>query len=112
MNPTARFRQFLERYAAKDLPAIASLLAPQATLRDWNVSVRGRDAVLAETQKNFEAARTIGIEVLRLHDAGSSVAGELRIVVDGEIELYAIDILDFDASGQVTAIRAYKGRGD
>lgn len=111
MGNRERFLHFLDCYARKDLQSIADLLEPDAALRDWNVSVRGAEAVLAETCRNFEADR-IEITVLRLHEAGDTVAGELRIVVDAEIELHVIDVIDFSTRGKVAAIRAYKGRGD
>jgi steroid delta-isomerase len=47
-----------------------------------------------------------------LYESASSIAGELRILVDDTIELFVVDALDFDAHGQITAIRAFLGRGD
>lgn len=108
----ARFLDYLRRYEAKDLDGIAAMLAQDVTLRDWNLSVKGRQAAVDETRKNFESARSIRIEVLRLLEGERSVAGELRIVVDGNIELFVVDVLDFDVEGRITAIRAYLGRGD
>jgi len=108
----ARFLDYLHRYEAKDLDGIAAMLAQDVTLRDWNLSVKGRQAAVDETRKNFESARSIRIEVLRLLEGERSVAGELRIVVDGNIELFVVDVLDFDVEGRITAIRAYLGRGD
>jgi hypothetical protein len=37
------------------------------------------------------------------------VAGELRIVVDEAIELYVVDVIEFDDRARVTAIRSYCG---
>lgn len=107
-----RFVDYLRRYAAKDLDGIAAMFSEDVTLRDWNLSVRGRDAAIAETRKNFESSTSIHIEVLRVLENANSVAGELRIVVDGHIELFVVDVLDFDSEGRITAIRAFLGRGD
>lgn len=112
MSPGDCFLHYLACYARKDLPGISRLLADDVALRDWNLSVRGRAAVEAETRRNFEQSTSIEIEVLRLHEGESSVAGELRIVVDGTIELWVVDVLEFDADGRIRAIRAYKGRAD
>ena len=112
MSLQATFIDYLRRYEAEDLDGIAAMLAPEATLRDWNLSVKGRDAAIAETRKNFESAASIRINVLRVLEGDRSVAGELRIVVDGHIELFVVDVIAFDAAAQVTAIRSYKGRGD
>jgi len=40
------------------------------------------------------------------------VAGELRIVIDGTVELHVVDALTFAVDGRIQAIRAYRGRGD
>lgn len=112
MNHQDRFLRFLAHYAAMDLPAILDTLAPEVTLRDWNLTVRGRDGVEAFLRQNFADADTLAIEVLALHESADSVAGELRILVDGCIELFAVDVIQFDADGRIRAIRSYKGRGD
>ena len=112
MNHRDRFLHFLDRYAAKDLPALLATLAPEVMLRDWNVAVRGRDRVRAFLQQNFADADTLSIEVLALYENADGVAGELRILVDGCIELFVVDVIEFDAGGMIRSIRSYKGRGD
>jgi steroid delta-isomerase len=110
-DPTATAQRYLAAYAAKDLTAIEPLLAPTVWLRDWHHRVDGKSAVLDETQANFDAASSLGIELLQLHAGAASVAAELRIVVGGEIELFVVDIFEFDAQGRICALRAYKGIG-
>lgn len=112
MSNLERFVAYLNAYARKDLAAIAAMFSPEITLRDWKLAVSGRDAAVAETRKNFDAAQTLVIEVLALHESGGSVAGELRIVVDGRIELHVVDVVDFAPDGRIQALRAYLGRGD
>lgn len=104
----ARLRDYLEAYSAKDIDAIAAMLTVDVRLQDWNLSVQGKEAVLAETRKNFAAAQSIAIEVLHVFPGTGSAAAELRIVVDGSIVLEVVDVLRFDPSGLITAIRAYK----
>ncbi len=112
MSLTLSFLNYLESYAAKDLGAIAAMFADDISLRDWKIRVVGKDAALRETQHNFDSVSSLSIEPLRLYEGANSVAGELRIVIDGQIELYVVDTLDFDTAGKITAIRAYLGRGD
>lgn len=102
-------RLFLEAYAAKDLETIAGLVAERVLLRDWNLEVRGRDAFLAETQRNFDGADSLAVDVLHLHATERSVAAELLITVDSRIRLRVVDVFDVDAAGLVTAVRSYKG---
>lgn len=107
-----RFLHFLDRYAAKDLPALMATLSPEVKLRDWNVSVRGCHGVEQFLRQNFRDANTLSIDVLAIHESANCVAGELRIVVNGCIELFAIDVIEFDAEGGIRSIRSYQGRGD
>lgn len=112
MDLRARFLAYLDAYARKDLDTISAMLAPDATLRDWNVAVRGKRAVETATLKNFRDANTIDIEVLHVYESAGAVAGELRIVVDGLVELFVVDVIEFDAAGRAVAIRSYQGRGE
>jgi steroid delta-isomerase len=102
-------RRFLTAYAAKDLQMIAGVVDDDVLLRDWNIEVRGRDAFLAETRRNFDEADSIAIDILHLHATDHSVAAEVLITVDGSVRLRVVDVFDIDSSGHVTAVRSYKG---
>ncbi len=112
MTNRERFLAYLRAYESMDIARVAALLTDDVSLRDWKIAVRGKAAAVAETKANFDASRSIAIEPLRLYEGEASVAGELRILVDGHIELFVVDVLDFDAMGRITAIRAFLGRGD
>jgi hypothetical protein len=112
MTNTERFLSYLRHYETKNLKKISEMLADDITLRDWKIFVRGKAAVLEETRSNFDAAKSIQIQPLHLYQATSSIAGELKIVVDGSTELFVVDVLDFDSEGQIKSIRAFLGRGD
>ncbi len=112
MSNRQRCLDYLRCYAQKDLVAITAMFAEDVSLRDWNIAVRGKAAVLAETARNFADARSIEIHPLGIFENQDSVAAELRIVVDGSIELHVVDVIDFDADGKIRGIRAYLGRAD
>lgn len=112
VSNTQLFQTYLQHYANKDLEAISAMFAPDIHLRDWNVLVYGKEAVVHETAKNFADAESIAIEIKAMYQNTHTVAGELRIVVNQNIELFVVDVLEFDAEGQIKAIRSYKGRGD
>lgn len=105
------FLAYLQAYSDKRLDRISAMFADDIVLRDWNLGVSGKAAALAETAKNFSAADTIAIEVLAIHESADSVAGELRILVDGSVELHVVDVLGFDGEGRISSIRAYLGKG-
>lgn len=109
LNTDALLRGYLAAYVAKDLAAVASMLAEGVRLQDWNLAAHGRDAVLHETHKNFQAANSLAIDVLDVFASSTKAVAQLRIVVNGEVELAVVDVLSFAASGLITEIRAYKG---
>ncbi len=110
MNYTELFQTYLRHYGNKDLEAISAMYADDIHLRDWNISVHGKAAVMAETAKNFAEAQTLAVMVMALYENANTVAGEVYIHVNG-LDLYVVDIMKFDANGKITAIRSYKGRG-
>ena len=111
MSNTELCLAYLKRYAAKDLAGIAEMFDDDIVLRDWNILVHGKPAALTETRKNFEAARSIAIEPLFLYENQTSIAAELKIILNDRDELYVIDVVTFNPAGKIQAIRAYKGRG-
>lgn len=112
MTNKERFLAYLRCYERKDIDGIAEMLSADIVLRDWKILVKGRTNALSETRKNFEASKSLQIEPLRILESEGSVAGELKIVVNGEAELYVVDVLDFAPDGKITSIRAYLGRSD
>lgn len=112
MSNTDRLLAYLQAYARKDLAAIREMFSAGVQLRDWKISVSGKDAAIEETAKNFSNAATIDIEPLGLYPGGDTVAAELKIVVDGQVELRVVDVVSFEADGSIKAIRAYLGRTD
>ncbi len=109
MSYVNQLRQYLAAYARKDLQAIEAMLDEEATLQDWNSVVSGKSMVLRETQNNFDAARSIEIEIKREFVNEREVAAELRIVIDGTAPLEVVDIVRFNARGLVESIKSYKG---
>jgi len=107
-----QFIAYLKHYADKNIAKITEMFADDVALRDWKISVFGKATAIAETEKNFSTAKTIEIEILHTYEAGTTVVGELRIVVNGAEVLYVVDVITFDTRGKIKSIRAYLGRGD
>lgn len=110
MSHRDRFLAYLSAYQAKDIVAVGQMFSDDVRLRDWNICVEGKAAALAETRKNFDAVQTLEIVPLKLYETQDAVAGELQIVVNGEIDLRVIDAIEFDPHGRIVSIHAYKGR--
>ena len=88
------------------------MFADDIALRDWKISVSGKDAAIAETDKNVESADSIEIEILSTYESEDTVAGELKITVDKSEVLHVVDVVSYDGEGKIKSIRAYLGRED
>ena len=100
---------YLRAYERKDLAAIAAMLTDNVLLQDWNISGQGKDFFLEQTRLNFQGPDKINIEVRQLLSSGNTVAAQLKITLDGSLELDVVDVINFSEQGQITQIRAYKG---
>ena len=112
MTYTQQFEAYLKAYEEKDLATVSAMFAEDIHLRDWKISVHGKDIAVSETKKNFESAQTIEIDILKKYASNDAVCGELRIVVDQTEVLYVIDVVTFNDDGLIESIRAYIGRED
>lgn len=103
---------YLQKYAEKDLKSMEKMFSKDIILRDWKIRVIGIDSALAETKKNFDAVKTLQIEVLSIYENQNTVAAELKITIDNKEELFVVDVITFNSENKISAIRAYIGRGD
>lgn len=103
---------YLKKYEEQDLRGIAELFAENITLRDWKIRVEGKEKALEETQKNFDAVTSLQIEVLALYENETTVAAELKIIIDQQEELYVVDVITINGEGKIQSIKAFVGRGD
>ena len=116
MTTDNRLRQigvdYLQMYADKYLDGVGALFADDISLRDWKIHVRGKALALAETKKNFAAAKTIEIITLDMFTHERTLAAELKITVDGSEELFVVDVISVNEANKINSIRAYLGRAD
>lgn len=112
MSLKEKFIAYLDAYARKDLDAISAMFSDNILLRDWKISVRGKEAAVAETKANFLSADSIDINILHIYESPNAVAGELVITVDRTEILHVVDVVTFDEDRKINSIRAYLGRGD
>ncbi len=112
MTNAEKFVHYLKSYQDKDIEAVSNMFAEDIHLRDWKISVFGKSIAVSETQKNFDNASSIDIEILNIMESKESVCGELKIVVNKEEVLFVVDVVTFNDEGQISSIRAYLGRGN
>lgn len=106
------FIAYLAAYSDKNLQKVSDMFASNIALRDWKISVVGKEAAISETAKNFRSADSLEIDVLNICESADAVAGELRITVDQSEVLYVVDVVTYNPDGKIQSIRAYLGRGN
>lgn len=100
---------YFATFSRKDVDGLRRLLAPDVSLRDWEIRADGIEAVMAANVGIFNATGLLQVSARNLYAEGSTVVGELDIVVGDEPPLKVVDILEFDANNRIRAIRAFKG---
>ena len=100
---------YVAAFARKDLAALSAMFADDVELRDWSLSARGRAQVLEVNQQIFASCKELRVDLRKLVCEGQTVASELDISIDGAAPVHVVDITEFDASGKIVAIRAFKG---
>jgi hypothetical protein len=66
MSLMDQFIAYLKHYSDRDIVEISEMFADDVALRDWKISVLGKEMTIAEIEKNFSSAKTIEIEILHV----------------------------------------------
>jgi len=112
MSLKEKFSAYLKAYSELNLDKVSDMFAEDITLRDWKISVSGKEAAIFETNNNFLSSDSVDIEILNMYESNNAVAGELKITVDKSEIIYVVDVITFNTQGKISSIRAYIGRAD
>lgn len=106
-------QRYLDTVVAGSADDVAALYAEDATLEDpvggGEVHI-GRQAI-AGFYKNV-AGVEVKTELLSFRAGGSEAAFVFAITVSGAMRIEPIEIMAFNAEGQITSMRAYWGPAD
>lgn len=102
--------EYFNRFANKDTEGLANMFSENITLRDWEQTAEGKEALLTSLDKLFNAVKQIDIRVISQYSKGDTVISELEIFIDDSRDgLKVVDIIDFDSDKKIKCIRAYRG---
>jgi hypothetical protein len=105
--------QYFLAWNSKDAAGLSECFDPDVELKDWEVSLEGRDAVVKGNIKIWEAYPDIKITVTSM----STSCGERTVAtceLDVELNdstktiLKVVDLIEFSQPLKITSIRAYK----
>ena len=106
-------QRYLDTAASGSADDVAALYAEDATLEDpvggGEVHI-GRQAI-AGFYKNVEGVE-VKTELLSFRAGGSEAAFVFAITVGGSLRIEPIEIMAFNADGQITSMRAFWGPAD
>ena len=100
---------YFDYFSRKDLTSLAEIFAENITLRDWEISAKGKTEVISANMKIFEAVETIKVVPINLYEEKNTVIAELEIKINNKENLFVVDVISFEESGKIESIRAYKG---
>ena len=110
MNLEQNARDYFSRFQNKDLDALSEMFDDNISLRDWNISVRGKQPVLDANKNIFESLNKIDIGIENLYQSDNTIVAEILISTDtDEGVLPVVDIITFGANKKIKSIVAYRG---
>ena len=100
---------YFEAFSNKDLDTLIKLYSEDVTLADWEpLFFDGKNSVLEANKNLFGSVDSLNIVVKRIGLNDKNVFAEIDILINNTIQLFVVDILEFDEFNQIKSIRAYK----
>lgn len=107
-------KRYLDTVAGGSAADVAALYTDDATLEDpvgsGEVHI-GRQAIEG-FYKNIEAAGGITAELLQFRPGGHEAAFLFALNIGGAMRIEPIEVMTFDAEGQITSMKAYWSAAD
>jgi steroid delta-isomerase len=100
---------YFEAFSNKDLDKLTELYSEVVTLADWEpLFFDGKESVLSANKTLFDSVQSVNILVKRIGSNDKNVFAEIDILINGDTQLFVVDILRFNEDGKINSIRAYK----
>ncbi len=105
-------RAYFEVWNQHSVSGLEAMLAPMASLRDWDISAHGAAEVAAANGKIFTKLPNVRIEMMWMHASPDTraVAAEILVHTGAPLNtvLKVVDIIEFTTDGKIASVRAYK----
>jgi hypothetical protein len=100
---------YFEAFSNKDLEKLSQIYSDNVSLADWEpLFFDGKNSVLKANKNLFGSVDSLNIVVKRIGLNDKNVFAEIDILINNTIQLFVVDILEFDEFNQIKSIRAYK----
>lgn len=102
-------KKYFKTFSDKNVDELSDMFADDICLQDWEIRAVGKAAVLLANENIFSSVETIEATPTSLYCENNVVVAELKICIDNKTSILVVDVIEFDKSGKIKAIRAYKG---
>tara|TARA_Y100000768_G_C23747270_1_gene572174 strand:- start:374 stop:727 length:354 start_codon:yes stop_codon:yes gene_type:complete len=110
MSNIDKSKNYFEIFSKKDLSGLKKMFSKNIQLKDWEIEAKGIEKVLKANKNIFDSVNTIQVTPLKIYVHKNIVIAQLIIEINkNEDLLHVVDIIEFDKSGKILSIRAYKG---
>ena len=110
MSNIEKSKIYFEIFSKKDLSGLKKMFSDNVHLKDWEIEEEGIDNVLKANKNIFDSLNTILVTPTKIYMDKNVVIAQLIIEINNNEErLHVVDIIEFDSSGMISSIRAYKG---
>ena len=104
-----QLKKYFEVFSNKDIDTLSTLFADEVLLVDWNVFASGKEKVIEANKSIFDSVTSIQVTPIEFYsNSDTSYAVKISILVNENEQLNVIDIINFNESGLVTSIVAFK----
>jgi len=110
MSNIEKSKIYFEIFSKKDLSGLKKMFSDNVHLKDWEIEEEGIDNVLKANKNIFDSVNSIQVTPTKIYSDKNVVIAQLTIDINkNEERLHVVDIIEFDNSGMISSIRAYKG---
>lgn len=115
MNYIDYAQSYFKAWNKANLELLEEMFDNDCLLRDWEISVKGKQNVLKANKNIFSSVQSIKANILDLYESVSKskngykvIIAELEIIVNKKEKLLVTDIIEID-NNKIKSIKAYKG---
>ena len=112
MDIQKKTKEYFIAFSGKNIKKLNKLYEDSISLIDWIDSAQGKENVLEMNQNLFNSFDDIKINIKNMYCVKNVASCEIEILLDNKNKrtiLKVVDIIEYDESEKIVAIRAYLG---
>lgn len=99
---------YFKLFETQDIRGLSNLLSDDVCLKDWEINVKSKKAVLFEFDKIFSSIKIIKVTLNQYFESNNSAICIISIGIDNLEALNIVDIITFNNDQKIISIDAYK----